>query len=150
MGANVQPGQLVVINGLLGNAPLMREIARAAYRAGARRVEPKYIDRHFRRALIELGPEEALGQSMPWDLVMLKALRQEKGCFIQVSGDPEPQLLSDLPGDKVGKDFVWSYPNPIPEAPKIKGLLCFFNERVDAIYVDDELQPKPQTRWSQP
>ena len=53
-------------------------------------------------------------------------------------------------GDRVGKDFVWSYPNPIPECPKIKGLMCFFNERVDAIYVDDELQPKPQTRWSQP
>jgi len=103
VGANVQPGQLVVINGLLGNAPLMREIARAAYRAGARRVEPQYIDRHFRRALIEVGPEESLGQSMPWDLVMLKTLRQEKGCFIQVSGDPEPHLLSDLPGDKVGK-----------------------------------------------
>lgn len=53
-------------------------------------------------------------------------------------------------GNKVGKDFVWSYPNPIPECPKIKGLMCFFNERVDAIYVDGELQPKPQTRWSQP
>jgi uncharacterized protein (DUF427 family) len=51
-------------------------------------------------------------------------------------------------GDKVGKDFVWSYPNPIPECPKIQSLLCFFNERVDAIYVDGELQPKPQTRWS--
>ena len=103
VGANVQPGQLVVINGLLGNALLMREIGRAAYRVGARRVEPQYIDRHFRRALIELGPEESLGQSMPWDLAMLKALRDEKGCFIQVSGDPEPHLLSDLPGDKVGR-----------------------------------------------
>ena len=53
-------------------------------------------------------------------------------------------------GDKVGKDFVWSYPSPIPECPKITGLMCFFNERVDAIYVDGELQPKPQTRWSLP
>jgi uncharacterized protein (DUF427 family) len=51
-------------------------------------------------------------------------------------------------GEHVGKDFVWSYPDPIPECPKIKGLMCFFNERVDAIYVDGELQPKPQTRWS--
>jgi uncharacterized protein (DUF427 family) len=51
-------------------------------------------------------------------------------------------------GEHAGKDFVWSYPDPIPECPKIKGLLCFFNERVDAIYVDGELQPRPQTRWS--
>jgi len=103
VGANVQSGQLVVVNGLLDNAPLMREIARAAYRAGARRVEAQYVDRHFTRALIELGPEESLGQSMPWGLQMLKTLREEKGCYIQVSGDPEPQLLADLPGDRVGK-----------------------------------------------
>jgi uncharacterized protein (DUF427 family) len=51
---------------------------------------------------------------------------------------------------RVSKDLVWSYPDPIPEAPKIRGLLCFFNERVDAIKVDGEEQPKPQTRWSQP
>ena len=92
-----------MVNGLLDNAPLMREIARAAYRAGARRVEAQYVDRHFTRALIELGPEESLGQSMPWGLQMLKTLREEKGCYIQVSGDPEPQLLADLPGDRVGK-----------------------------------------------
>src|SRR2546427_526168 len=30
-----------------GERPLMREIARAAYRAGARIVEPTYVDRHF-------------------------------------------------------------------------------------------------------
>ena len=53
-------------------------------------------------------------------------------------------------GDRVARDLVWSYQDPIPEAPKIRGLMCFFNERVEAIYVDGELQPKPQTRWSQP
>ena len=51
-------------------------------------------------------------------------------------------------GDNVYQDIVWSYPDPIPECPKIKGLLCFFNEKVDAIYVDGELMPVPQTPWS--
>lgn len=50
-------------------------------------------------------------------------------------------------GDKVYKDLVWSYPDPIPECPKIKGLLCFYNEKVD-LYVDGELQERPQTYWS--
>lgn len=45
------------------------------------------------------------------------------------------------------KDIVWSYPEPIPEIPKIKNLLCFYNEKVD-IYVDGELEEKPQTDWS--
>jgi len=40
---------------------------------------------------------------MPWSLQMLKTLREEKGCYIQVSGDPEPHLLADLPGDRVGR-----------------------------------------------
>ncbi|TMC52137.1 MAG: aminopeptidase [Chloroflexi bacterium] len=103
VGANVQPGQLVVIAGHLANAPVMREIARAAYRAGARRVEAEWIDRHMTRALIELGPEESLDYSAPWLLKLIETLAAEKGAYIQVSGDPEPELLSDLPGDRVAR-----------------------------------------------
>jgi uncharacterized protein (DUF427 family) len=45
-------------------------------------------------------------------------------------------------------DIVWGYPDPIPECPKIKGLLCFFNEQVDAIFVDGAEVPRPMTPWS--
>ncbi|MBM2812347.1 MAG: hypothetical protein HW416_3106 [Chloroflexi bacterium] len=48
-------------------------------------------------------------------------------------------------GDSVEADVVWSYPEPIAECPKIKGLLAFYNERVD-VYVDGELQAKPPAR----
>ena len=51
-------------------------------------------------------------------------------------------------GGKIFKDFVWSYPDPISECPKVKGLFCFFNERVEGIYVDGELLPMPKTRWA--
>ncbi len=51
-------------------------------------------------------------------------------------------------GDRVFEDFVWGYPAPIAECPKIENLVCFFNERVDAIYVDGERQPVPKTPWS--
>lgn len=50
-------------------------------------------------------------------------------------------------GDRVVENLVWSYPNPIPECPKIENLLSFFNEKVD-VYVDGELQPRPKTNWS--
>ena len=36
-------------------------------------------------------------------------------------------------GDSIHKDFAWSYPDPIPECPKIKGLVCFYNEVVDIV-----------------
>jgi uncharacterized protein (DUF427 family) len=51
-------------------------------------------------------------------------------------------------GDRVVKNVVWSYPDPIPECPKIKDLLCFFNERVD-LHVDGALQARPKTPWSE-
>ena len=50
-------------------------------------------------------------------------------------------------GDKTYKDLVWYYPDPIPECPKIKDLLSFYNEKVD-VYVDGELQERPKTPWS--
>ena len=103
VGVDVRPGQLVVILAQLDHAPLAREIARAAYRAGASIVEPRYMDRHFTRALIELGPESSLGASVPWDITMLNTLAADRGAFIQVSGDSEPELLADLDGTRVGK-----------------------------------------------
>ena len=51
-------------------------------------------------------------------------------------------------GGKEFTDIVWGYPAPIPECPKIENLLCFYDEKVDAVYVDGELQPKPLTPWS--
>ena len=33
--------------------------------------------------------------------------------------------------DQVHKDLAWSYPEPIPAAEGIAGLLCFYAERVD-------------------
>jgi uncharacterized protein (DUF427 family) len=53
-----------------------------------------------------------------------------------------------LAGDSAGRDVAWAYQNPIPECPKIEGLIAFFNERVDALHVDDDLQPRPRTAWS--
>ena len=51
-------------------------------------------------------------------------------------------------GDQLFPDIVWGYPDPIPECPKIKGHLCFFNEQVDAILIDGVAQPRPVTPWS--
>lgn len=38
----------------------------------------------------------------------------------------------------------WAHPDPIPDIPKIKGLLAFYNETAD-ICVDGELEGKPRT-----
>jgi uncharacterized protein (DUF427 family) len=52
---------------------------------------------------------------------------------------------------RVGKTLVpdgaWSYPDPVPENPKIRDLLCFFNERVH-IVVDGNVEQRPRSPWS--
>jgi len=103
VGANVQPGQLVVIGAQPEHAELVRAMARAAYRAGARYVGAVYDDLHLKRALVELGPETSLSYSMPWDLAMLETLVKEKGAYLRISGDPDPELMSGLDAAKVGK-----------------------------------------------
>jgi uncharacterized protein (DUF427 family) len=50
-------------------------------------------------------------------------------------------------GAKTYPDFVWSYPRPIPEIPKIENLLCFYNEKLD-IYVDGVRQERPISPFS--
>jgi uncharacterized protein (DUF427 family) len=52
-----------------------------------------------------------------------------------------------LAGGELGKDLVWFYEEPFPEAGRIAGLVCFFNERLD-IELDGELQERPDSPWS--
>jgi len=50
-------------------------------------------------------------------------------------------------GDHVAGDIAWSYPSPVPENPRIAGLICFRNERVD-LTVDGQRLERPVTPWS--
>jgi uncharacterized protein (DUF427 family) len=50
--------------------------------------------------------------------------------------------------DKDFPDIAWSYPEPTPEASRIRDYLCFFNERVDDIFLDGVPLPKVKTQWS--
>ena len=51
-------------------------------------------------------------------------------------------------GEQQFDDMVWGYMDPIPECPKIKGLLSFFHERGADIVVDGQEIPPPKTKWA--
>lgn len=44
-------------------------------------------------------------------------------------------------------DIVWGYRDPIPEAGKIAGLVCFYNEKVD-IELDGVMLDRPKTQFA--
>lgn len=46
-----------------------------------------------------------------------------------------------------GRDLAWSYEQPVPECPRIAGLIAFFDEHVD-VELDGERRPRPVTPWS--
>ena len=50
-------------------------------------------------------------------------------------------------GGDVQEDLAWFYPEPRHDAERVRGYICFFNERLD-IEVDGELEERPQTQWS--
>jgi aminopeptidase len=103
VGLNLQPGQTLGINALIEHAPLVRAVAREAYKAGARYVDVLYTDQHVRRAHIEQASDEQLGFSPPWLVQRLRGFGEIGGALMAITGNPEPELLSDLDGERVGK-----------------------------------------------
>jgi aminopeptidase len=103
VGANVQPGQLVDVIAHVEHAEVVRAVARAAYRAGARYVDVYYSDQHIRRAMIEHADDELLSWTPPWILERAKHVGDERAAIIALIGDAEIDLLADLPGERVGR-----------------------------------------------
>ena len=96
VGVNVQPGQEVVLICQVEHAPIARAIARAALKAGARRVLPVIGDLHFRKAAIELGPEEELGHTPEYQLDWMRTWADTRPAIVQLTGDPEPDMFNGL------------------------------------------------------
>jgi aminopeptidase len=103
VGVNVQPGQVLALNGLIEHAPLVRAIAEAAYEAGAKYVDVYYADQHVRREHIRLAQDDTLGFSPPWLVERYRNLGEIGGALCAITGNPEPELYADLDGERVGK-----------------------------------------------
>ncbi len=103
VGANVQPGQDVVVMCLVEHAEIARAVAREAYRAGAQHVVVLYSDLQVRHAAVELGPESEIGWSAPYLLDWFKRWPTEKPALISLTGNPTPELMKDLDPALVGR-----------------------------------------------
>jgi aminopeptidase len=101
VGANVQPGQEVFVQTAVEQHDLARALVRQAYRAGASYVHALYRDGHVRRAMIELGPDSALTYAPDWEKQLTAAWAGN--ALIATTTNPEPDLLADLDGGRVGR-----------------------------------------------
>ena len=94
VGANVQPGQRLVLLGEPEHAPLLRALAEAGWRAGAADVECLYLDEHIRRLHAIHAPDDLLDRTPAW--VEIAALGAEGAASVQTLGDADPHLLADV------------------------------------------------------
>jgi aminopeptidase len=102
VGANVQPGQIVFVNGLVEHAPLVRAVTESAYTVGARYVDVQYGDQHVRKAFVTHGADDDLSVTWPSELARYQALG-DGAAVILISGDPEPELLADVDLARLGR-----------------------------------------------
>jgi aminopeptidase len=103
-GANVQQGQVVLVNAELGHEELARAVAAAAYDRGARFVDVSYFDPHVKRARIAHADPETLEYVPPWYGERMRRHAEERGARINLNGVTAPNLLDDLDKTLVGRD----------------------------------------------
>ena len=103
-GANVQPGQTVMVGGDIDDRELVRAVANECYLAGARFVELNYFDLHLKRARIEFGGDDSIGYATTWSYEQARAAAAERWAIISLSGGTDPSILAGLDPDRLGRD----------------------------------------------
>lgn len=100
VGVNLQPGQVLLVNGFVEHAPMARALAAEAYAAGARYVDVVYGDQEVRRAHIESAPEDMLDWSPPWVMKRIGELGDGAG-LVAIVGNPNPEAFAGLDGARI-------------------------------------------------
>jgi aminopeptidase len=100
VGANVQPGQYVIVRGDIGAAPLVRELARAAYEAGARLVDVAWSDDQVTLRRFRHAPRDSFGEYPAHKARAEAELIDEGAAVITVTAN-DPDLLRGQPQELI-------------------------------------------------
>jgi aminopeptidase len=118
-GANVQPGQVLMITGEIGNEDVARAVAAAGYRRGARFVDVDYFDPYVKRARIEFADPDSLDFVPKWYGTRLIEHAEDEGARVTLATLTAPNLLDDLDKKLVGRDML----------PRVKELTKIVGDR---------------------
>jgi aminopeptidase len=106
-GVNLAEGQdLVVLAYDVEHAALAREVADAAYRAGAHYVSVIYWDQFVKRSRLEHAPGDSLSYTPAWWDRHIKDAIQKRSAYIILWGDPRVDLLADIDPARAGQDTM--------------------------------------------
>ena len=96
VGANVQPGQEVLLQADVAHREIARAVAEQAYAAGASRVRVEYYDPYVRRSALRHAPEAALTSASRWELDRLDEWAKTGLAFIRLTGNPDPHVFDGI------------------------------------------------------
>ena len=103
VGLNLREGQDLQIVCQVEQAPFARAVAEAAYRAGARHVQPFYSDQHIRRSMLSHASDDVLEWSPPWTAARLEHLHEHQGAELGITGDPNPDINAGIDGNRIAR-----------------------------------------------
>jgi aminopeptidase len=134
LGANVQPGQVLLIGAELGHVEAVRAVAEAAYKRGAKFVDVAYFDPYLKRSRIQYAAEASLSFVPEWLGAARVAHAEGRGARISFSGVTVPNLLSGLDPERLGKD----------QLPRLKEGMKIIGDRT----TNWSIVPVPHPEWA--
>ena len=96
VGANVQPGQEVLVQADVAHAPIARAVAEQAYVVGANRVRVEYADPYVRRSALRHAPTSALTDASQWELDRIDEWTAHGLAYIRLTGNPDPHVFDGI------------------------------------------------------
>ncbi|MBI1257719.1 MAG: aminopeptidase [Chloroflexi bacterium] len=100
VGSNLQPGQRLMITTPLAANPLVRQVAKAAYQAGARYVGVNWDDEELQRIRVQHAALETMTETDTWNLDGIVDYFDHGDATLRISAQ-NPDLLSGLDSQKV-------------------------------------------------
>jgi aminopeptidase len=99
-GLRIRPGDRLLVSAGMHAAPLVRQVARLAYAAGALNVDVLWIDDALDRARFIDGSVEA-DSELPFDTAVMARAAEREDSFLRIAGEP-PDRMSDLDPERFG------------------------------------------------
>jgi aminopeptidase len=118
-GANVQKGQIVLVQAEIGLEEQARATAEAAYKRGAKFVDVAYFDPYVKRARIENADPDTLGFVPQWYGKRVLRHAEQNGARISMRSLTAPNLMDGLDKSLLGKDKL----------PSVKEIFKVIDER---------------------
>jgi aminopeptidase len=105
-GANVQPGQIVVLSSEPGKEALARAVADAAYEHGALFVDLRVFDLHLKRSRVQYADPDTLSYVPPWWGQQVLAYGEHRCARIGLTGPADPHVMDGVDLELLGRDTL--------------------------------------------